>query len=272
MQQMNLIDTHCHLDFETFADDLDDIIKRAQAAGVEKMITISTRMNKFSNLLNITNIYDCVSCSVGVHPCEVEEGGIIDMEDLLIHVDHPKVVGIGETGLDYFHDTSNAHAQLDSFTAHIDAARKSKLPLIIHSRNSDDDMSSILEREMKKGSFNGVLHCFTGSMALAEKAIELGLYISISGIVTFKNAHELVAVVDRIPLNRLLIETDAPYLAPTPYRGKRNEPAHIIHTHQKLATIKKKSMTQFANITRENSLRLFSKLKQCEQSGKVSSL
>ena len=156
--------------------------------------------------------------------------------------------------------------------AHIEAARKSKLPLIIHSRNADDDMSSILEREMKKSSFNGVLHCFTGSMALAEKAIELGLYISISGIVTFKNAHELVAVVDRIPLNRLLIETDAPYLAPTPYRGKRNEPAYIIHTHQKLATIKKKSMTQFANITRENSLRLFSKLKQCEQSGKVSSL
>jgi TatD DNase family protein len=133
-------------------------------------------------------------------------------------------------------------------------------------------MSSILEREMRKGRFSGVLHCFTGSMALAEKAIELGLYISISGIITFKNAHELIAVVDRIPLNRLLIETDAPYLAPTPYRGKRNEPAYIIHTHQKLATIKKKSMTQFANITRENSLRLFSKLEQCEQSGKASSL
>ena len=269
MPEMNLIDTHCHLDFETFADDLDDIIKRAQAAGVEKMITISTRMNKFSNLLNIANIYDCVSCSVGVHPCEVEEEGIIDIEGLLLHVDHPKVVGIGETGLDYFHDTSNAHAQLDSFTAHIDAARESKLPLIIHSRNADDDMSSILEREMKKGSFNGVLHCFTGSMALAQKAIELGLYISISGIITFKSARELIGIVDRIPLNRLLIETDAPYLAPAPFRGKRNEPAYVTHTHQKLADIKKTSVENFAKITRENSFRLFPKLDQHNQDSKL---
>ena len=257
MPEMNLIDTHCHLDFETFADDLDDIIKRAQAAGVEKMITISTRMNKFSDLLNIANTYDCVSCSVGVHPCEVEEGDIIDIEGLLRHVDHPKVVGIGETGLDYFHDTSNAHAQLDSFTAHIDAARKSKLPLIIHSRNADDDMSSILEREMKKGSFNGVLHCFTGSMALAEKAIELGLYISISGIITFKNAHELIAVVDRIPLNRLLIETDAPYLAPTPYRGKRNETSYLTNVVTKLSEIYQVSEEEIAEVTSENSKAVF---------------
>ena len=266
---MNLIDTHCHLDFEVFSEDLNVIIERANSVGVDKMITISTRMNKLSNLLKITDTYECVSCSVGVHPCEVGEEGAIDIGDLLIHADHPKVVGIGETGLDYFHDSSNAHAQLDSFLTHIDAARKSKLPVIIHSRNADNDMLSILEREMKNGSFNGVLHCFTGSMALAQKAVELGLYISISGIITFKNARELVAIVDRIPLDRLLIETDAPYLAPTPFRGKRNEPAYITHTHQKLADIKKTSVENFAKITRENSFRLFPKLDQHKQDSKL---
>ena len=167
---MNLIDTHCHLDFEVFSEDLNVIIERAKSVGVDKMITISTRMNKLSNLLKITDTYECVSCSVGVHPCEVGEEGAIDIGDLLIHADHPKVVGIGETGLDYFHDSSNAQAQLDSFLTHIDAARKSKLPVIIHSRNADNEMLFILEREMKNGSFNGVLHCFTGSMALAQKA------------------------------------------------------------------------------------------------------
>ena len=266
---MNLIDTHCHLDFEVFSEDLNVIIERAKSAGVDQMITISTRMNKMSNLLKITDTYECVSCSVGVHPCEVGEEGAIDIDDLLIHADHPKVVGIGETGLDYFHDASNAHAQLDSFLTHIDAARKSKLPVIIHSRNADDDMLSTLEREMKNDSFNGVLHCFTGSMALAQKAIELGLYISISGIITFKNARELVAIVDRIPLNRLLIETDAPYLAPTPFRGKRNEPSYITYTHQKLADIKKTSAEKFAEIIRENSFALFPKLDQRKQNSKV---
>ena len=266
---MNLIDTHCHLDFEVFSEDLNAIIERAQFAGVDKMITISTRMSRLSNLLKITDTYECVSCSVGVHPCEVGEEGDVTIEDILIHADHPKVVGIGETGLDYFHKVSNAHAQLDSFMVHIDAARKSKLPLIIHSRNADDDMTFILEREVKNGNFNGVLHCFTGGMALAEKAIELGLYISISGIITFKNARELIAVVDRIPLNRLLIETDAPYLAPTPFRGKRNEPAYVTHTHQKLANIKKTSVEEFAKITRENSFRLFPKLDQHKQYSKL---
>ena len=266
---MNLIDTHCHLDFEVFSEDLNAIIERAQFAGVDKMITISTRMSKLSNLLKITDTYECVSCSVGVHPCEVGEEGDVTIEDILIHADHPKVVGIGETGLDYFHDASNSNAQLDSFVTHIDAARKSKLPVIIHSRSADDDMAFILEREIKNGSFNGVLHCFTGSMALAEKAIELGLYISISGIITFKNASELVAVVDRIPLNRLLVETDAPYLAPTPFRGKRNEPAFVTHTHEKLADIKKTSVEDFAKITRENSFRLFPKLDQGRRESKL---
>ncbi|MFL2919418.1 MAG: TatD family hydrolase [Thalassobaculaceae bacterium] len=266
---MNLIDTHCHLDFEVFSEDLNAIIKRAQSAGVDKMITISTRMSKLSNLLQITDTYECVSCSVGVHPCEVGEEGVIDIQDILMYANHPKVVGIGETGLDYFHDASNAQAQLDSFMVHIDAARKSKLPVIIHSRNADDDMAFILEREIKNGSFKGVLHCFTGSMALAEKAIELGLYISISGIITFKSARELIGIVDRIPLNRLLIETDAPYLAPAPFRGKRNEPAYVTHTHQKLADIKKTSVEDFAKITRENSFRLFPKLDQHNQDSKL---
>ncbi len=266
---MNLIDTHCHLDFEDFSEDLNAIIERAQSAGVDKMITISTRMSKLSNLLKITDTYECVSCSVGVHPCEVGEEGDVNIEDILIHADNPKVVGIGETGLDYFHDATNSHAQLDSFMVHIDAARKSKLPVIIHSRNADDDMAFILEREIKNSSFNGVLHCFTGSMALAEKAIELGLYISISGIITFKNARELIAVAERVPLNRLLVETDAPYLAPTPFRGERNEPAYVTHTHQKLADIKKISVEDFAKITRENSFRLFPKLDHQNQGSKL---
>ena len=266
---MNLIDTHCHLDFEVFSEDLNAIIERAQFAGVDKMITISTRMSKLSNLLKITDTYECVSCSVGVHPCEVGEERNVTVEEILMYADHPKVVGIGETGLDYFHDASNSNAQLDSFVTHIDAARKSKLPVIIHSRSADDDMAFILEREIKNGSFNGVLHCFTGNMALAEKAIELGLYISISGIITFKNASELVAVVDRIPLNRLLVETDAPYLAPTPFRGKRNEPAFVTHTHEKLADIKKTSVEDFAKITRENSFRLFPKLDQDRRESKL---
>ena len=266
---MDLIDTHCHLDFEDFSEDLNAIIERAQSAGVDKMITISTRMSKLSNLLKITDTYECVSCSVGVHPCEVGEERDVNIEDILIHADNRKVVGIGETGLDYFHDAANSHAQLDSFMVHIDAARKSKLPVIIHSRNADDDMAFTLEREIKNSSFNGVLHCFTGSMALAEKAIELGLYISISGIITFKNARELIAVAERVPLNRLLVETDAPYLAPTPFRGERNEPAYVTHTHKKLADIKKISVEEFAKITRENSFRLFPKLSHQNQGSKL---
>jgi len=257
---MRIVDTHCHLDFDVFSEDLEKIIDRARNVGVTKMITISTKLSNFPILLNIASKYDGVSCSIGVHPHEAGREGQTELSDILKHTSHPKVVGIGETGLDYYYDTSNSKVQMESFLTHIDAARTSKLPIIIHSRGADLDMISVLEKEYSKGPFTGVLHCFTGSLALAQKAIELGFYISISGIITFKNSQELVSTVKEIPLTNLLVETDAPYLAPVPFRGKKNEPAYIIKTHEKLAEIMDVSIHQFAQITTTNAMTLFSKI------------
>ena len=256
MQQMNLIDTHCHLDFETFADDLDDIIKRAQAAGVEKMITISTRMNKFSNLLNITNIYDCVSCSVGVHPCEVEEGGIIDIEGLLLHVDHPKVVGIGETGLDFYYNNSDREKQISSFKEHIEASIETKSPLIVHSRNAEKETYEMLN-SYKNNDLKILMHCFTGSKEFSKKLLLLDSYFSASGIITFKNSLDLQDTFKSLPLEKMLIETDSPFLAPTPNRGKKNEPSFIDFTAAKLAEIKEISKSKLVEITTNNFNKLF---------------
>ncbi|MDA9314369.1 TatD family hydrolase [Alphaproteobacteria bacterium] len=265
---MKLIDTHCHLDFETFSEDLEEIINRARSVGVTKMITISTKLSNFPKLLNLASEYDGVSCSIGVHPHEAGEEGRTELSDILKYTSHPNVVGIGETGLDYYYDTSNSKLQMESFLTHIDAARTSKLPIIIHSRDADLDMISVLEKEYSKGAFTGVLHCFTGSYALAQKAIELGFYISISGIITFKNSQELVSTVKKIPLTNLLVETDAPYLAPVPFRGKRNEPAYVIKTHEKLAEIMGISNNQFAQITTKNAKTLFSKITDHDNSGR----
>lgn len=255
---MNLIDTHCHLNL--LSDDLDAVVQRARDAGVIKMITISTKLSQISNILKIADIYADVNCSVGVHPHEAGVEGHIIVEDLLKHTKHPKVVGIGETGLDYFYDKPNREAQMDNFLLHIEAARMSKLPLIVHTRDADKDTAITLENESKKGFFSGVLHCFTGGTELAERAIELGFYISISGIITFKNSKALLEVVKKIPLDRILVETDSPYLAPVPFRGKPNEPAYVVETHRILAEIMQVDIEEFAQITTKNSLKLFSKL------------
>jgi TatD DNase family protein len=255
---MNLIDTHCHLNL--LSDNLDAVVQRARDAGVTEMITISTKLSQITKILKIAESYDGVNCSIGVHPHEAGVEGDITVEDLLRHAKHPKVVGVGETGLDYFYNKPDPGIQMDNFLVHIEAARISKLPLIVHTRDADMDTAITLENESKKGFFTGVLHCFTGGIELAERAIELGFYISISGIITFKSSKTLVEVLKKIPLDRILVETDSPYLAPVPFRGKTNEPAYVVETHRAVAEIMQVDTEVFTQITTRNSLKLFSKL------------
>ena len=254
-----LVDSHCHLDFHDFADELDAVVERARAAGVGRMVTIGTRLSQFDRVLNVAERFADVSCTVGVHPHEAANEAGEDTARLVALAKHPKVVGIGETGLDYFYEHSPRDRQAASFRAHIAAARETQLPLIVHSRDADDDMAEILAEEMGQGRFTGVLHCFSSSRQLAEKAVELGLYISLSGIVTFKKADALRETAKAVPLDRLLVETDAPYLAPVPVRGKRNEPAFVAHTAQAVAALRGLAPAELARITTENFFRLFAK-------------
>ena len=256
-----LVDSHCHLDFPDFAPDQADILARARNAGVGLMVTICTRITKFAEVLAIAESDPAIYCSVGVHPHEAEKEGVGDPAPLLDAARHAKVVGIGETGLDYFYKHSAPTAQERSFRAHIAAARESGLPLIVHARDADADTMRILAEEHRHGAFPGVIHCFTASRALAEHCIGLGLYISFSGILTFKNARDIQETAKALPLDRILVETDAPYLAPVPNRGKRNEPAYVAHTAAFLANLRAKTAAQLADITTENFLRLFSKVK-----------
>ena len=257
-----LVDSHCHLDFPDFADELDEVVARAGAAGVGIMVTIGTRLDQFERVLAVAERYDNVYCTIGVHPHEAAGEGSADPEDLIAHAAHPKVVGIGETGLDYYYDRSPREAQRTSFRVHIAAARDSGLPLIVHSRNADADMAAILRQEMDVGAFTGVMHCFSSSPQLAAAAIESGLYISLSGIVTFKKADELRAIVGKLPLDRLLVETDAPYLAPVPRRGRRNEPAYVVHTASQLAALKDLTEDEIAAATTDNFFTLFRRVKR----------
>ncbi len=258
---MYLVDSHCHLDFPDFADDLDDIVSRARDAGVRTMVTICTGLTRFGQVHAIAGRYDDIWCSVGVHPHEAgrEEG---PTEALIERAADPLVVGIGETGLDYFYQHSSREAQKTGFRAHIAAARESGLPLIVHTRDADDDTVSILHDEFRKGPFTGVIHCFSTSRELAEKALEIGFYISFSGIVTFKRAEELRAIAGDIPMDRLLVETDAPYLAPVPNRGKRNEPAFVAHTAETVAKVKGVSLEALATATTDNFFNLFNKARR----------
>ncbi len=256
-----LIDSHCHLDFPDFAPDRADVIARARGAGIGLMVTICTRLTKFPDVLALAESDPRLYCTVGVHPHEAEKEGVGDPAPLLAAAAHPKVVGIGETGLDYFYKHSAADAQERSFRAHIAAARDSGLPLIVHTRDADTDTMRIMDEEHRIGPFPGVIHCFTASRALAEKAIALGLYISLSGIVTFKSARDLQATARDLPLDRLLVETDAPYLAPMPNRGKRNEPAFVAHTAAFLATLRGETPARIAEATTANFLRLFAKVR-----------
>ena len=256
---MSLVDSHCHLDFKDFTDELDDVVKRAENAGISTLVTISTQLATFDKVLEIAERFDNIFCSVGVHPHEADQEASVTAEQLIELARHPKVVGIGETGLDYYYDHSDRETQRACFRQHIIAARETGLPLIVHARDADEDMQEILRDEAGKGAFPGLIHCFTSTEAVAQCALELGMYISISGIITFNSAKDLRQVVANVPLDRLLVETDAPYLAPVPRRGKRNEPAFVIHTAEKLAEIKNVSPQELADITSDNFFKLFSK-------------
>ncbi len=255
-----LVDSHCHLDFEDFAAELDQVVARAHAAGVGTMVTICTRVSQFDRVLAIAERYQRIYCSVGIHPHEAAAEAAVAPARLSQLSRHPKVVGIGETGLDYFYEHSPRAAQQRSFRAHIAAARETGLPLIVHTRDADRDTAAILAEEHARGPFPGLIHCFSTSRELAEKALELGFYISLSGILTFKRAEALRDTVRGLPVDRLLVETDAPYLAPVPRRGKRNEPAFVVHTADELARIKGMEADEMARRTSENFFRLFGKV------------
>lgn len=255
-----LIDTHCHLDFPDFDEERDALVARAHAAGVGRMVTISTRVRKLDTLLAITKRHPSVFCSVGTHPNNANEELDVTADDLVRLAEHPKVVAIGECGLDYFYDTQTPEDQKTGFLRHIEAARRTQLPLVIHSRSADEDMAAILSQETGKGAFPFILHCFSSGEALARTGVELGGYVSFSGILTFPKSTELRDIARDVPLDRLLVETDAPYLAPKPLRGKRNEPSYVVNTAEVLAETKGVSFEEIARITTENALRVFSKM------------
>jgi len=254
-----LVDSHCHLDFPDFGGELDAIVGRARAAGVGRMVTISTRIKRCAELRSITERYPDVFCSIGTHPHYAHEELDVGVEEIVRFTEHGKTVAIGEAGLDYHYDFSPRDAQERGFRNHIAAARATGLPLVIHSRDADNDMARILEEEMGKGAFKAVLHCFTGGPELARRAIAIGLYISFTGIVTFKKSDELRAIAASLPDDRFLVETDAPYLAPGRYRGKRNEPAYVAETAKVLAETRGVSPPELARQTTENFFRLFNK-------------
>lgn len=256
-----LIDTHCHLDFADFDAERDEIVARAHQSGVKQMVTISTRVRKLDGLLAITERYPSVFCSVGTHPNSANEELDIQTEDLVRLANaHEKIVAIGEAGLDYFYDTQTPADQQTGFRRHIAAARETQLPLVIHSRSADEDMAAILTEETGKGAFPFILHCFSAGPELAKTGVELGGYISFSGILTFPKSEELRAIAKTIPHDRLLVETDAPYLAPKRWRGKRNEPSYVVNTAEVLAETLDLSYAHMARITTDNAFRLFTKM------------
>lgn len=258
-----LVDSHCHLDFPDFAHELDDVVARARAAGVGTMVTICTRLSAFDKVLAIAERYDDVWCSVGVHPHEAAAEQDVTVDRIVELARHPKVVGIGEAGLDYFYDNSPRERQQEVFRLHIRAARATGLPIIVHSRDADEDTVALLaERHDGAGPLSGVIHCFSSTRVLARGALDLGFYISLSGIVTFKNAEELRAIAGEVPGERLLVETDAPYLAPVPKRGRRNEPAFVALTAARVAELRGATIAVLAGQTTENFFRLFSKARR----------
>lgn len=255
-----LVDTHCHLDFPDFAADLAGVVQRAHEANVKKMITISTRVASFENLQTISQNFPSVFCAVGTHPCNAKEEAEITAEEIANLAKAKKTVAIGECGLDYYHEKESAAVQKKVFLQHIQAARMASLPLVIHSRAADEDMKEILDKEMAKNPFDFILHCYSSGKELAKKGLELGGYVSFSGIVTFKNAEAIREIARSVPLDRLLVETDAPYLAPVPHRGQCNEPAFVHHVAQKIAEIKNISLGEVSSITTQNACRIFKKM------------
>ena len=257
---MRLIDSHCHLDFPDFADELDAVVGRAMAAGVERMVTIGTRMDRAARVAEIAERYDDVFFTIGTHPHEAAAAQASDFDAMRRLAEHPKCVGIGEAGLDYHYNHAPPDVAKRVFRSQIAVARDVGLPLVIHTREAEEDTATILEDEMGQGPFAALLHCFTGSRALAETALGLGLSISFSGVVTFRNSADLRAIVRDVPLDRILVETDAPYLAPVPHRGRRNEPAFVAATAKAVAEAKGIAPEALAEATRANALRVFPKL------------
>lgn len=255
-----LVDSHCHLDFPDFKEELDAVVARARAVGVGRLVTISTRVRKLDALLAITDRFPEVYCSVGTHPHNAHEELDIKAADLVGYTRHPKVVAIGEAGLDYHYDNSPVDKQEQGLRQHIAAARETGLPLVIHSREADEHMARVLKDEMKQGAFPAVLHCFTGGRDLAMSAVDMGLYVSFTGILTFKNSADLRAIAKDLPADRILVETDSPYLAPMPYRGKRCEPSYVVETAKVLAETRGVLPAEIARQTTENFFRLFNKV------------
>lgn len=255
-----LIDSHCHLDFPDFAPERDQVVNRAREAGVERLITISTRIRRFDEIRALIETYDEVFGSVGTHCLHAGEEDGIPVEEIVRLAQHSKVVAIGEAGLDYHYEAGSAAVQERGFRIHIEAARRTGLPLVIHAREADEDVARILAEEMARGAFKAVLHCFTAGPELARRGLELGCFISFSGVLTFKRSEEIRAIARMVPRDRLLVETDAPYLAPMPFRGKRNEPAYVAHTARVLAETIGVDEAEIARITTENAFRLFDRM------------
>lgn len=255
----SLVDSHCHLNFGALQDDLSGVLARAEERGISNMLAIGTKLEEFPDVLAIAEAYEHIFCTVGVHPHEAENEAGIAIEELIKRARHPKVVGIGETGLDFYYDNAPRDLQRENFRTHITAARETGLPLVVHTRDADDDTAAILTDEMGKGAFSGVIHCFTASRKFAEQALELGFYISFSGIVTFKNAADIQETAKQVPEDRILVETDAPFLAPVPNRGKTCEPAFVADTAAFVADLRGVSPDHIARTTSENFFRLFAK-------------
>ena len=257
-----LVDSHVNLHGKRYAEDLDDVIANAHSAGVKTMLNICCKTSEFQDVLDVALRYENMYASVGTHPHEARENPDLKAETLIDLARHEKVIGIGETGLDFHYNYSDRDDQFANFLAHIEAARHTQLPLIIHSRNADEDMAELLEAEMKRGPFPALLHCYTSGPDLARRAADLGLYFSLSGIISFKNAHELREIAKTLPPDRIMVETDCPYLAPVPLRGKRNEPAYVRYVAEALAELKGWSMEDVEKRTTEAFFTLFSKAKR----------
>jgi TatD DNase family protein len=254
-----LVDSHCHLDFSDFDEDRDSIIASAVDAGVGYMLTICTHVSKFGEVIAVAEKYDNIFCTVGVHPHNAESESEVNARQLINMAKHPKVVGFGETGLDFYYEHSSRDIQERLFRSHIKASRETGLPVIVHTRDADEDMERILRDEYKKGTFTGLIHCFSGGQELADAVLEIGFSISFSGIVTFKKAENIRSVAKSMQLNRILVETDSPYLAPVPMRGKRNEPAFSIFTAEHIADLRGMDRESFFQATTDNFFSLFTK-------------
>lgn len=255
-----LIDSHCHLDYlERDGADIGEILTQAKDAGVQSCITIGTKWQERSKQLDLADRFPSIFCTLGTHPHEAASQTMPTLDEFVAALNHPKAIGVGETGLDYYYNHSPKQAQIDSFNLHIEVARATKLPIIIHCRDADDEMADILRSAYDEAPFTGLIHCFSGTQALADAALSIGMSLSISGIVTFKKADSLRDIVKNTPLDRLLVETDSPYLAPIPYRGKSNQPAYVYHTAKAVAELKQISIDELAAATTQNCRTLFKK-------------